>query len=76
MAKKNTGFGGLTDFTRIMYSQAQRQLDEPCWCRYCGRDIKQPGENSTKDNMTGHWYSDWEIQNNAHIKCYRSQGRG
>ncbi|SFJ65455.1 hypothetical protein SAMN02799624_05399 [Paenibacillus sp. UNC496MF] len=75
MAKKSNSFGDMGDFTKIMFSQAQRQLDDPCWCRYCGADIKQPGQNSTKDNMSNRWHNDWEIENNAHMKCHGARGR-
>jgi hypothetical protein len=75
MPRKNSGgFAGMS-FSQIMMSQAMKALDSPVYCRYCGQDIKQPSQNSTRfmtgDN-TGRWYNDWELANHAHEKCHHN----
>lgn len=72
MAKKNNGFAGMS-FQQIMIQQAVKAIHEPVYCRYCGKDIKQPSQES-KRNMTGentgNYANDWELRNSAHENCY------
>ncbi len=69
MAKKNNGFAGM-DYQQIMLQQAIQSMNEPVYCRYCGRDIKQPDKNSTAQDAGG-YSSQWELRNHAHEKCYQ-----
>lgn len=57
-------------FQQIMMQQAQQAIDSPVYCRFCGKDVKVPSENSP-GGANGGWmkYLDWEIQNRAHVKC-------
>jgi len=65
------------DFTAIALQQAYKSINDPVYCRYCGKDIKQPSQEST--HFENRWYNDWELENNAHEKCYQAnhfkQGR-
>jgi hypothetical protein len=78
MAKKNNWSN--MGFQQIMMQQAQQSLDSPVYCRYCGKDIKQPSIESrfnSTGNNTGNYASEWEIENNAHTTCYQNnQYRG
>lgn len=63
MAKKNnSGWAGM-DFVQIMQQQAQQQLDDPKYCRYCGKDI-----NFTYTSADD---KDWELHYSAHTGCHR-----
>lgn len=61
------GFKGM-NYEQIMMQQAQKQVESPVYCRFCGQDIKQPTNNST--NTDGKWHSPWELQHSIHYKCY------
>lgn len=76
MAKKTTGY--MPDFKPFALQQVYRSINQPVYCRYCGKDIKEPGINSTRiatGPNTAAWYDDWEIENRTHRKCYYTQGR-
>jgi|GEM_PF-3300577 len=69
MARKNQSAWSGMNFQQIMMQQSYQAASSPAYCRYCGHDIKQPTQNSTQTD-TGRWYDSWELQNNAHYKCY------
>lgn len=78
MAKKNNGFAGM-DFTQIMMQQVSKALNEPVYCRYCGKNLKEPTKESKFNGTggsTGNYSNDWEIRNNAHEPCYQQNMRG
>jgi hypothetical protein len=74
MARRNNGgFAGMS-FEKIMIQQAFKSFNSPVYCRYCGMDIKQPTRNSMRFETgpgTASWYNEWEIENEAHIKCHQ-----
>lgn len=58
----------MPDFADILASEMQKQVEEPIYCRYCGRDVKVPRKEAGKDwkqNM------DWEVRNYTHTNCHR-----
>jgi hypothetical protein len=60
------------DFKTFQTKQLKQELTSPCYCRYCGQDIKQPSNRSTRHmtgEHTGGWYSNWEIEHHMHLKC-------
>lgn len=73
MAKNKSAFAGM-NFTQVMMQQAQRSLDNPIYCRYCGKDIKQPSKESTQYDKG--YSSPWELENNAHTSCYQKHYGG
>jgi hypothetical protein len=73
MTKKNNW--GNMDFTQIMMQQAQKSLDTPAYCRYCGKDVKQPSEASRQSD-SGDYANDWELRNSAHSSCYEKNNYG
>lgn len=76
MAKKNNGFAGMS-FEQVMIQQAQKSVDSPVYCRYCGLNIKEPTKNSPRGS-NGAWaqHLDWEVPNKAHASCARSAVMG
>jgi hypothetical protein len=62
-------------FHQIMMQQAAKAAEAPVYCRYCGLNVKEPTANSPKGS-NGAWmrYLDWEIENQAHVKCYQERG--
>lgn len=69
---KNKGFAGMS-FQQIMMQQAQQSIDKPVYCRFCGKNIKEPSRESRFNptgNNTGNYASDWELSNNCHYTCY------
>lgn len=62
------------DYQQIMMQQASKSLNEPTYCRYCGKDIKGPTAQS-KQSEKG-YASQWELQNNAHQSCYQKHYYG
>jgi hypothetical protein len=66
MAKNNWG---NMNFTQIMMQQAQKSLSEPIYCRYCGKNIKEPTKESRQLD-SGAYQDQWELRNNAHYSCY------
>lgn len=78
MAKGNKGLQGMS-FDQIMMQQAIKTVNEPVYCRYCGKNLKDPSSeskfNSTGAN-TGTYANEWEMRNNAHENCYWKHVRG
>jgi hypothetical protein len=72
MARKGPWEG--MNFQQFSLQQAMTAAHAAKYCRYCGKDIKEPGMNSTR--YESGWYDDWELDNNAHRKCYRNQMNG
>jgi len=58
----------LNDAQAFMANELTRDHQRPVYCRYCGKDVKHPTDNSGSD-----WKQalDWEIHNNAHVKCHQ-----
>lgn len=72
MRKAKAGFAGM-DFTQVMMQQAQKAIDTPVYCRYCGKNVKEPTKESQFNRTggnTGNYSSEWELRNNAHESCY------
>ncbi|MEB9509633.1 hypothetical protein P4I85_14640 [Bacillus cereus] len=79
MTKNNrSAWLGMT-FHQIAMQQAMQSINEPVYCRYCGKDIKQPSKESSfsagKLN-TGNYADEWEVKNNAHYNCYKRNYTG
>lgn len=62
------------DFNRIMQQQIKQTLERPVYCRFCGRNVKEPSINSP-GGSDGNWrrHLDWEIENHAHVKCAKNK---
>jgi hypothetical protein len=76
MAKNNWA---NMNFQQIMLQQAQQSLDNPAYCRYCGKNIKEPSKESRKNmtgENTGNYAAEWELKNNAHYSCYEKNRYG
>lgn len=71
MARKNNGIQGMS-FEQILQQQVQKSVEEPVYCRFCGRNIKEPSNKSPGGSM-GAWRSslEWEIANKSHASCAR-----
>ena len=72
MRKSKFGAPGMS-FSQIMMQQAQQAINNPVYCRYCGKNIKEPSKESTRNmtgENTGNYSSDWELRNYAHESCY------
>lgn len=54
-------------FDQIMIQQAQKSIESPIYCRFCGKNVKEPTIHSYQEDWRK--YLDWEIQNHAHVKC-------
>jgi hypothetical protein len=75
MAKKSNGFP--MDFSKIMFQQAQKSVDSPVYCRFCGKNVKEPTSNSPRGS-NGAWaqHLDWETENHSHVSCAnKARGR-
>lgn len=73
---KNKGFAGM-NFQQIMMQQAQQSVDKPVYCRFCGKNVKEP-TNKSPGGANGGWmrYLDWEIENSCHVSCANEQRTG
>jgi len=59
MKRKAPSLVGMS-FDKIMVQQATQVINEPEYCRYCGKNVKDTPQVTA-----------WEIENNAHETCYR-----
>lgn len=64
------------DLNQIMQQQIRQAFARPVYCRYCGKNVKEPTSNSTGGSQ-GDWrkHLDWEIENHAHVVCAKAAMR-
>lgn len=74
MGKRNGNAFAGKSFQQIMMQQATQSANESVYCRYCGHDLKKPTINSTQYDSG--YANEWELENNAHIKCYQKHYGG
>ena len=63
--KKSKGFAGM-DFNQIMMQQAMKQVNEPIYCRYCGKDFKRVTDENDQE---------WALKYSSHTDCHRDHIR-
>lgn len=79
MSLKNKSAWSGMSFHQIAMQQTMQSINEPVYCRYCGKDIKQPSKESSFSSAganTGNYADEWEIKNNAHYNCYKRNYNG
>lgn len=63
-------------FRQILQKQMKQTLERPVYCRFCGKNVKEPSSNSP-GGSEGNWrrYLDWEVENHAHVICANKRAR-
>lgn len=73
MAKRK-GLQGMS-FEDIMWQQAAQSVNNPIYCRFCGKNVKEPSMVAHEGMTTWDQHLDWEIENHAHVSCARKAMR-
>lgn len=58
----------MQNFHDFILQQKIKEVEEPVYCRFCGRNVKEPyidSNNNWNQNLS------WEIQHQAHVECYK-----
>jgi hypothetical protein len=58
----------MSDFQKIALQQTMKSINEPVYCRICGRDLKQPYGDTHKSSEEFHGNKDMEIQYRRHMR--------